>query len=364
MSAARASSSSARPGRGRSPGRAPPPAARWRRARRASSTPATIAATSACVGQVVADHASAWRSGRSWSASARRVRAARRGPAPSSARARRSSSKPLWAKKARGEVELEVGAARRSRRSGSKMNPRRPVEVERAAAARAGNRRGPSGLLGVGQRVRRSATSQIPTGKGWSWRFGADGRGRRPRDRRRSRGSFAGSPIARQHQQLRRADRAGGEDRPRARARATAIGVLPASLTPRRASAARSRARARSRAVSDRQVRPCRRAAAGRRRRRSSADRASASSRRAVPFGVAVVVVGVEREAALRAGLDHQVGELARAARRGDVERPTDAVGRRGAGLVVLGAHEVGENVVPPRPLAAGVVAPAVVVVA
>ena len=82
--------------------------------------------------------------------------------------------------------------------------------------------------------------------------------------------------------------------------------------------------------------------------------------RDAVGRAVVVVAVGVVAEVA--GGADHQLGQRARAAQRRDVEQPAVAVRGARSGFVMLGADEVGEDVVPAPALAAGVVAPAVIV--
>ena len=253
-------------------------------------------------------------------------------------------------------MELEVGRAVAAVGAGEEeclADGRR----ERAAPPREEvEQRG--GLLGVGERT---ADRRVPDPdlERMVLEVRADRRARRPRRRCRS-PELLGVADPRQHEQLRGADRAGREDhlppRPGDRHRRLAAELDAADapvgdLEPER-----------GRRGQDRQVR----AAGGRAQEGvGGAPPPAVLLRRldeAVPFGLAVVVVGVDREAALPAGLDHQVGEAARAAQGRDVEQSADAVGRGGAGLVVLGADEVGEDVVPAPAGAAGVVAPAVVV--
>ena len=164
-----------------------------------------------------------------------------------------------------------------------------------------------------------------------------------------------------EHQDLGRADRARGEDDLLARAGGREGGA-PGEPDAGRSSALDLEADRRG-AGGHGQVRPRHRSAQERVRGAPAAALARRRLDQAGSLRRAVVVVGVEREAVRASGADHQVGELAGAARRRDVERPADGVRRRGARYVVLGAHEVGEHVVPAPALASGVVAPAVVVV-
>ncbi len=213
-------------------------------------------------------------------------------------------------------------------------------------------------LLAVGERA---ADRRLPDAdaEGVVLEVGADP-GKLDRGLDPGRFELAALADAGQHQQLRGADRAGREHdllaRPHGRrgrlaGELDAADALAVELEPDRRDPG-----------GDRQVRQ----PLGRAQERVCGAPAPPLALRhldhADPGRLAVVVVVVGRVAGGAAGADHQVGELARAPRRRDVQQPAVAVGRRGARLMVLGADEVGQHLVPAPAGAAVLVAPTVIV--
>src|SRR4051812_6500787 len=171
---------------------------------------------------------------------------------------------------------------------------------------------------------------------------------------------MVGRADARQHQQLRRADRARAEEHLTLRAHrllaAAAVaqhhpdGALALQRDPRDV---RARAHLEVRAVPrGAQVRVGGRPAA-------AVALGDLHERRAVLLGA--VVVGDARDADALGGLQEAPRQAARRALVHDVQRPADGVVLGGAALVVLGLEEVGTDVLPP-PAARALGLPQVVV--